>query len=106
MKLGRESLYSHHPRPGAGRVRRGALLMLSLSDRLWGYTVIVICLAIVFVGIPFTAGAVGYLAWFIHEHYGFAAFFDAMIAHEKFRIGFWAFFGIACLGGVTLFFDR
>jgi hypothetical protein len=63
-------------------------------------------LALAFVGIPFTAGAVGYLAWFIHEHYGFAAFFDAMIAHEKFKLVFWGFFGIVCLGGVLAYFDR
>jgi hypothetical protein len=82
------------------------LLVLSLSDRLWGYTVLVICLAIVFVGIPFTVATIGYLAWFIHEHYGFAAFFDAMIAHENFRIGFWAFFGLMCFVAVTQYFDR
>jgi hypothetical protein len=102
MKLGRESLYC----PGTDGVSRGTSLMLSLSDRLWGCTVLVVFLAVAFIGLPLVIATAAYTAWFIHENYGFAAFFDAMLIHEKFKLVFWGVFGIVCLGGVSAYFDR
>ena len=79
---------------------------MSLSDHLWTLAGLIFLLAVVLVGMPLVVATFVYIALFIHQHYGFAAFVSTMIEHEKFKLVFWGAFGIACLGAVVSCFDR